>query len=1789
MRWGVFSFLWSLVAFSTCVTGQTVIESVDPSSGKPGDPVSLTLSSVEEGAEIKALLGDFEMPITGMNGNVISCVIPENATTDRIHLDIEGELVSLWTPFTITVDTEVMIAPRVLDRFQGAFVSSLFGQTTVDRQSVHIPTPKGEVSFIVAGSDSRDDGLMALSLGNESPVTIGAESSVLALLYMNPLIYDNNPETALQILQNLQSIPATTAAVSHATSLLEKGQDITEDSQLEDYLASAVIEYLAQPAQENIPEADNQMGPLAISPGWPRQDGFVNAVEPFTSDTPRDLETKGYPLNRLETSALPHSRSEAGLPVVSVKFDAARLKSMEDIIRKAIGAKVTLRYNALEWGARLYALDPLADPVSTRTKVESLTGDLSSVYPRITDRPIGAAMVGNKPVLGYIDLPGVVKDLLFAKWFPVLNPPTKIDIPANKPGLYMIRSYSGARFPPQENLVKALPGGVKEDLRMTALNVVMAITEASGIILKGESIIGDREFAKLIITLEQSIGAALFKEHTNGTLNNRVMGVIFFEGLKTFTKEMFFKFFDRIVEKGITAVLPKLAGKFVLKSINVFGKIASAGKLTERILALSNATTLINSNAYLAQSVQSTLAVVGDPWEPSISSFHPTAAHRGATIRINGARFSEVASENIVTFNNLSTSPNNPPAAAKAKVLKATRDSLLVQIPEEAATGFITVTIEDRGSFSTSKLSGRYRSFTIIPDPVITSITPNPPLAGKLMRIEGRHFGPEENKYLEANSVEVLYDDNKKTEPFTVMHNAIVVRAPNSVSGNGVVVRVKGRPSNRIDFSTVLPQEFSKGAIIRVTTLEDNNKADGEVSLREAILLASGGENALGLGRPVTRRTDNAEPGQLFESDFITSPELAGAASVDSIAFQLPLPLPGEKASSVLSLTNELPPLDNQDIYAFPSITIDGNNKIETGLTINGKSGIKITGGDAFKLQNFLGSGILLTGGSSNNSISRMDISGCGGSGVLIQTSAMLNYLWEIGIRNCNTGYHLIGEGVMLNSIGNKTSVSPIEIANNKSFGYLIDGGAQFNLIHPENVINNGEGGIAIVGTPTFGQENETGRGNVIDTGIAFAFPEITQNKGPGVIIQAPFTSARYLNIFDNNGDGLLIETAQSHGSQVYGIRSGYKDHAPEEEHPNTGHGIHVTNGAHDIQIGLNHSTRSDTRFSYDRNYLGGNQLSGLSISGNTTRDIITTMTHAGSVMDWLLRDFHKKPNAQNGIAITEGAQSTTIGGSYRAIDVRIHNHVNGAGILLSGKETRDNIVFNCEIGSNPTNEAGLGNRYGIHLTGGAHSNVIGLRGSQYQVTEEDAIRFYGSSNQIRGNIEAGILLESGVDPLEAILTTELPTKGNVIQNNLIGLADKTSNEVGIWLRGDAYGNRIGGTAEEERNLISYNRKAGILIENVVRGFRGSGRIPNRIIGNTITRQGNSETPSNDPVPDPDYGVGILITEDASGHVIGGEAPGEGNKILRNHTGVYLKSSKRNQIIGNALDRNSIAGIFLNDSSSNIIGPFNEITDNGSGEVAQGGIAVHSGGENSIKGNFIGITAEQDSFPDGNTPDGVFISNSSYNNIGSIGYAGSNVIYGNEGNGITLRGDACTHNRVSSNFIGVPSNPGAFIFSSNRGHGVHMIDGASHNIIGGETQIPVRGRLMSVSTGNVIERNSGAGVKVEGASSTQNTITHNAITNHSGDKGIELASGGNHQIPAPVFSTFDGINVFGTVDLNKVADGSLVQLFTDPDDEGKAPAGEATVRNGRFETSLIMPAFANLTATVTDAVTGDTS
>jgi hypothetical protein len=232
-------------------------------------------------------------------------------------------------------------------------------------------------------------------------------------------------------------------------------------------------------------------------------------------------------------------------------------------------------------------------------------------------------------------------------------------------------------------------------------------------------------------------------------------------------------------------------------------------------------------------------------------------------------------------------------------------------------------------------------------------------------------------------------------------------------------------------------------------------------------------------------------------------------------------------------------------------------------------------------------------------------------------------------------------------------------------------------------------------------------------------------------------------------------------------------------------------------------------------------------------------------------------------------------------------------------------------------------------------------------------------------------------------------------------------------------------------------------------------------------------------------------------------------------------------------------------------------------------------------GGSVGLLVDSDS----NTVKGIQILHFPANGMLLTINANHNIIGGDrtvgtgpngEGNLISANGLSSgleiygSDNVVQGNLIG--TDVSGYPALGNTGIGVELK--GTRNVVGG----------MAAGTRNVIGYNGDGGIHVQGSAATGNTITRNSITNNVG-KGIELSGGGNIELASPAITSYTATLVSGTA-----LPYCAVEIFSDPEDEGKVYEGTATSDStGVF--TFIKPEGVtgpNVTATATDTA-GNTS
>ena len=388
---------------------------------------------------------------------------------------------------------------------------------------------------------------------------------------------------------------------------------------------------------------------------------------------------------------------------------------------------------------------------------------------------------------------------------------------------------------------------------------------------------------------------------------------------------------------------------------------------------------------------------------------------------------------------------------------------------------------------------------------------------------------------------------------------------------------------------------------------------------------------------------------------------------------------------------------------------------------------------------------------------------------------------------------------------------------------------------------------------------------------------------------------------------------------------------------------------------------------------------------------------------------------------------------------------------------------------------------------------------------------------------------------------------GNTIKGNYIGTESTGTLDLGNSLAGinisSGSGNMIGGTTAADRNIISGNNQRGVIIagagSNVILGnYIGTNAAGSASLGNTLTGVAINNSPNN---------------------TIGGTVAGARNVISGNSqfgVDIFGSVGTGNVVQGNFIGTDATGTLDLGNSAYGVSlgSPSGTLGGAGAANLISGnngnGVSISASG-NTVQGNFIGTDAAGTADL-GNSGDGISVQSGATNVlIGGTDSAKTNVISGNDLNGITLNGGGET---VQGNRIGTNAAGTAAI--GNSGYGV-AITGTPAGTLGGTT----------AGAGNLISGNGAAGVFI--AATSGNMVQGNLIgTDLAGtapipnDTGVDFSNAGTNTIGGSSAgarniisgNTFDGVSLDGFNITSNTVDGNYI---------GTDITGTADLGNGR--------------------------
>lgn len=189
---------------------------------------------------------------------------------------------------------------------------------------------------------------------------------------------------------------------------------------------------------------------------------------------------------------------------------------------------------------------------------------------------------------------------------------------------------------------------------------------------------------------------------------------------------------------------------------------------------------------------------------PSITSFAPAQAIRGASVVISGTNFDTNPLNNTVAFNGV-----------PAEVISATSSEITVKVPAAATSGKITVTVDEITGTSSN-------DFTVLFPPVISTFSPASGPVGTTVLISGTNFDAlPANNQLTFNGVVATITEASPTSLTAVV--------PPGASTGKITVVVNGLAvSSSSDFTVLIPPTITSfnpisGIVGSVVTISGTN------------------------------------------------------------------------------------------------------------------------------------------------------------------------------------------------------------------------------------------------------------------------------------------------------------------------------------------------------------------------------------------------------------------------------------------------------------------------------------------------------------------------------------------------------------------------------------------------------------------------------------------------------------------------------------------------------------------------------------------------------------------------------------------------------------------------------------------------------------------------------------------------------------------------------------------------------------------------------------------------------
>ncbi|MGJ8644348.1 MAG: right-handed parallel beta-helix repeat-containing protein [Luteolibacter sp.] len=1653
--------LWVSITFASVpLSLAATVDGVNPVSGMPGDTV--VISGTFDPIQATVKVGEEEVGLASASANQLTFVIPGGLVSGVIEVEDGGDVVSFPLPLLVRREISgTFIPPAGIAPIGFTVVAGSQESLVANNGTFTTQVTTGKPTTVWLFKPGQPSTFLATVTDSDVSVIVSAESTAVAMVVNNPLA--GRPDSA------------------EADALIAQLETQNELSTLRDVISMA--------AQENRDYLDD----ARFDPP------FITLLESTIPPPPAGLQSRAIfkPLE-FEDAKL----TEINLTGVSPVFESKLTldaKRPEDYFLLE-NARTSSR-NSLDWGMELFRVSPQSFP----NGLDSISGldGLSAVVPANTV-PLQTGFARAELLSAKLDLLAVLADEVFNVANGLLKDATDLDLAPPKtaefridrriPEIYLLQAYSG-------NVALGL--GLQEDLLdqvdpnsqwafSLAGNVLIAALDAVGAFADVGEVLGiDGAFIyNLNISLAKTLAVYRGREGLDtGT---------FLDIAKSAAVTTIKTFYANAIGGATAEELSKRAAKTIAKTFDVLGKVSSGLQAAERSAGLLRDRTL---------AIERSVLVVGNPFKPFISEVSPNEVRAGQLVTVTGGNFGTDAGELVVSLCQFSDTSGNVATELVVAPTSVTPTQIRFEIPAattfrssfpngEAFVCIVKSGEDDPDGGNLAKSSGLGEEGKVIMPlpPVITAIQPSTSEGGGTPDvIVGNNRSITLSVANGSEKMQARVDGSKIVEVLQSQPGQVVALLPFLNAGpHTIQILSEDELGPVFSFNVVIPTDETRsypgGSTITITLMDMSNEADGEISLKEAFLIANGG-----LGRPIEVHTNDEPGGTPREVDHVSTLN-GGAGNRDTIKVSTPL------KNGVYTIGEALPELSEGDRFEMGGITLNGTGAPAgaDGLVLDNSSDVEVRD---LILIGFKGEGIRVTNGTKGADILNVTIDGAGSHGIFIDTDCSFNSFDNVEILQVG------GRGLSLSGNCDHNSFDGFQIDGTGDTGVWVAFGSDENVFDGFAIVN-------VTGTGILLEENVTRNRFKAQCDVSVCTVNGIHLKGSGTLYNefyndasSAFADAGMVSVSpavrDCNGYGLLIEGGASSNHVI-----------PKFISNNALGGVRITGaGTFDNTVGHPYRIPPVTNFFPVQKLFfsiitdnagpgivvesGTSQtlLTGLSVHGNSGDGIRLESSSFNSILSVRsgIQDFIDgqdavaDPNTGASIRMTGNSTNNEVGtilevtkfnfGRSATEDfTNILANDTGGGIILDG-ECDNNLIYGTFVGGTTTEQSRVGGN-GLALLNGASSNRIG------------SLRFHDEFIVLA--CEDTAILIDGAD------STDNLVKGVAIGS--AGTTPETQVRNGIHLRNGTNSNFIGGAGPmigggsqftgsiNATVRISGISETGIWLE-ACGGTVGTDLVASRQnrIHNCSVRNGET---------------GMLISDNAKvneiGGFLGGGPKGGGffqidefysvdNNSISGCRTAGLRFSR--MTLTSPLERNPIRNLYIGNFASAPTQPLDAEVPEGVGILIDPDASHIIIGEDpstpvSVGGCSVGVYIDQSGnnriralnvasdFTSGNAA-GIVINAASENVIGGAGLLGNNIEYLNNSagpaHGIALFGS--DENTIEGNKIQFCGGAGIYIENS------------ALNLIGGQAGV----------NGNQLLGNGTHGIHFTGAATLSNRVHSNFI------------------------------------------------------------------------------------------------